>query len=211
MNAISQTALLGFVERYESLVAEIAARKDDQKVVLAEAQQAGLSPKGIKFCAKVRAQKPHDFQEAEQLRDQYLHAIGMGEPPPLFRAIDALSRDSLARADLVERFKGLIPSRGEIVLKLEGSPPLRLWRDEKGGGTCRGSNGGARATAVIGRRRTVGAQPAGPGRPGCGRRWRRGAGRSGREGKPGHRVQSVPVRRCAPVALGCRLAARRRQ
>lgn len=132
MNAVSGERLISFVERLEAVMAEISDRKDDVKVILAEAVAAGLSAKGVKFCAKVRAQKPQDFVEAEQLRDHYLHAIGMADEPPLFRMLDALSSDGLGHAELIDRFKTLVPTRGEIIVKLEGGAPMRLWRDEKG-------------------------------------------------------------------------------
>lgn len=132
MNAISSDALIAFIEQLEVVYADIDTRKEDAKDILTAAARQGFSPKGIKFCIKVRAQKPHDFQEAEQLRDQYLHAIGMAERPPLFRMMDALVSDALGQANIVERFKALVPSRGEVVLKMPDAPVMRLWRDDKG-------------------------------------------------------------------------------
>jgi uncharacterized protein (UPF0335 family) len=132
MNRIDGRKLLGFVERYERLEAERDDLKNDQKVVIAEAETEGFSSKGIKFCAKVRAKTPREHEEDEALRDLYLHGIGMADTPPLFRQLDAMVGQPLGRDELIDRFKELVPTSGEIVLKLEGGTPLRLWRDKDG-------------------------------------------------------------------------------
>jgi uncharacterized protein (UPF0335 family) len=132
MNRIDSAKLLGFVERYESLEAERDTLKDDQKVVIAEAEAEGFSSKGIKFCAKIRAKTPREHEEDEALRDLYLHGIGMADTPPLFRQLDAMIGQPLGRDELIERFKELVPTSGEITLKLEGGKPMRLWRDKDG-------------------------------------------------------------------------------
>jgi uncharacterized protein (UPF0335 family) len=132
MNAIDSAALIGIIEQLEAIYADIDLRKADAKGILTAAARQGLSPNGIKLCVKVRAQKPHDFQEAEQLRNHYLHAIGMADVPPLFRMMDALATDALGQANVLERFKALVPSRGEIIIRLPDAVPMRLWRNDKG-------------------------------------------------------------------------------
>jgi uncharacterized protein (UPF0335 family) len=131
-NTLDGQALLAFVERVEAIDGELKELKDARKDILTEATRAGFTAKGISFATKVRAMKPRDFQDAEQTRDLYLHAIGMAEEPPLFRQIDALAGESLARQEIIERLKGLVPSKGEITIKLESGAPMRLWRDKDG-------------------------------------------------------------------------------
>lgn len=132
-NTIDQAALLGFVERIEKINAEmIDPGKEDVKVILAEAAAAGFSKKGIALCVKTRAKTPREHEEDEELRDLYLHGIGMAEEPPLFRQLDAMAGQALGREALIEGLKGLVPTKGEIVVKTDGSPPLRLWRDQEG-------------------------------------------------------------------------------
>ncbi|HEY5306627.1 MAG TPA: GapR family DNA-binding domain-containing protein [Pseudolabrys sp.] len=132
MNTIDGRKLLNYIERVEALNRDIKAAKDDIKSVVVDAARDGFSPKGIQFCVKVRSQKPREFEENEQLRDMYLHAIGMADTPPLFRALDAFAGQQLGRDELIEKFKELVPSKGEITLKLEGAAPMRLWRDKDG-------------------------------------------------------------------------------
>jgi uncharacterized protein (UPF0335 family) len=131
-NTIDGRKLLGYVERVEHVEAEVKGLKEDVKVIVAEAERDGFSAKGIRFCVKARAQKPREFEENEALRDAYLHGIGMAEEPPLFRQLDAYAGEQLTRDALVERFKELVPSKGEITLKLEGGPATRFWRDKDG-------------------------------------------------------------------------------
>lgn len=132
-NTLDQAALLGFVERIERINQEmIDPGKADIKVILVEARAAGFLPKGIQLCVKVRAKTPRQHEEDEELRDLYLHGIGMAEEPPLFRQLDAMAGQALGRDALIEGLKGLVPTKGEITVKMDGSLPLRLWRDSDG-------------------------------------------------------------------------------
>jgi uncharacterized protein (UPF0335 family) len=132
-NTLDQAALLGFVERIEKINLEmIDPGKEDIKVILAEARAAGYLPKGIQLCVKVRAKTPRQHEEDEELRDLYLHGIGMAEEPPLFRQLDAMAGQALGRDALIEGLKELVPTKGEITVKMDGATPLRLWRDQEG-------------------------------------------------------------------------------
>lgn len=132
-NTLDQTALLGFVERIERINADmINPGKEDVKVILAEAGAAGFLPKGVSLCVKVRAKTPRKHEEDEELRDLYLHGIGMAEEPPLFRQLDAMAGQQLGRDALIEGLKSLVPTKGEITVKMDGSAALRLWRDQEG-------------------------------------------------------------------------------
>jgi uncharacterized protein (UPF0335 family) len=132
-NTLDQAALLGFVERIEKINAEmIDPGKEDIKVILAEANAAGFLSKGVNLCVKVRAKTPRKHEEDEELRDLYLHGIGMAEEPPLFRQLDAMAGQALGRDALIEGLKELVPTKGEITLKLGDAKPLRMWRDQDG-------------------------------------------------------------------------------
>jgi uncharacterized protein (UPF0335 family) len=132
-NTLDQTALLGFVERIEKINADmIDPGKEDIKVILAEARAFGFLPKGVAMCVKVRAKTPRQHEEDEELRDLYLHGIGMAEEPPLFRQLDAMAGQKLGREALIEGLKELVPTKGEITVKMDGAAPLRLWRDSEG-------------------------------------------------------------------------------
>jgi uncharacterized protein (UPF0335 family) len=132
-NTLDQAALLGFVERIEKINAEmIDPGKEDVKVILAEARAAGFLPKGVQLCVKVRAKTPREHEESEELRDLYLHGIGMAEVPPLFRQLDAMAGQKLGGDALIEGLKELVPTKGEITVKFDGKTPMRLWRDSDG-------------------------------------------------------------------------------
>lgn len=130
-NTLDSKKLLGFIERLERLKAQKKAIGDDEKIVVAEAVREGFTARGLTVSLKARAQKPSKFREEEDVRELYLHAIGMGAPPPLFKHLESLASDKLGRAELIERFKELVPSGASIVIEMEG-PPVRLFRDEKG-------------------------------------------------------------------------------
>jgi uncharacterized protein (UPF0335 family) len=131
-NTIDGQVLLNFVERVEALNGEMKELRDARKDIMTEATRAGFTPAGVTLAIKARAMKPHDFAEAEQVRDLYLHAIGMAPEPPLFRQLDALAGEGLAREEIINRLKLLVPSKGEITLKLDGGAPIRMWRGEDG-------------------------------------------------------------------------------
>jgi uncharacterized protein (UPF0335 family) len=130
-NNLDGHKLLGFLERIEALKRQEQSIRDDIKVVRAEAEREGFSGKGLTVALKARAQKPSQFREQEDVRDIYLHAIGMAAPPPLFKHLEALASDKLGRTELIERFKELVPTGASIIIEMEG-PPIRLFRDEHG-------------------------------------------------------------------------------
>lgn len=131
-NTIHGQDLLALIERIERLEGDKKAIADDVKLVYAEAKSKGFEAKAIRACVKVRRMKPADRQEAEQILDTYLHAIGMVPEPPLFRAVGLLSADIASRDSVIEAMKKLVPEGGEIVVKAKGGKPVRLWRDKDG-------------------------------------------------------------------------------
>jgi uncharacterized protein (UPF0335 family) len=130
-NTIAGKKLIEFLERVERLEQQRKSISNDIKVVKAEAVAAGFSPKGIAVSLKARAQKPSQFREEEDVRDVYLHAIGIAATPPLFKHFEAMAGEPLARLELIERMKEIVPLGASIVVEMEGAP-MRLWRDDKG-------------------------------------------------------------------------------
>lgn len=130
-NTVEGTKLLGIVTEVEQLRAQKKELSEQEGAIMAAAKAEGFSPGGIRYLVKVRAMKPHDRQEAEALRDSYLHAIGMDEEPPLFRLMGAMAKDAATREQLIAKFKEFAPAEGDIVLRM-GGEPVRLYRDKAG-------------------------------------------------------------------------------
>jgi uncharacterized protein (UPF0335 family) len=130
-NTIAGEELRGFVERIEALDARKKEIGDERKIVMAEAAARGFVAKAIAYVVKVRAMKPHDRAESESLRDIYLHAMGLDNEPPLFRAVGLMDVDIHARASIVEAMKRFVPADGEIIIRVKGTAE-RLWRDKQG-------------------------------------------------------------------------------
>lgn len=130
-NTVAGQKLLQFIERIERLKAEQKSIGDDIKVVRAEAEASGFSTKGINLALKARAMKPSKFREEEDVRDLYLHAIGIGAPPPLFRHVEALGNDALGKSQFVELMKDVVPLGASVIIDIDGAP-MRLFRDAEG-------------------------------------------------------------------------------
>lgn len=130
-NTVGGDMLRNFVERVERLEAERAGLGDDIKAVMAEAKAAGLVPKIVRAIVAIRRKKPHDYQEDMAMLDMYLSAIGMGEPPPLFRALDSLIDDTASRESVIDGLKKLAPATGDIIVRM-GDQPVRIYRNKDG-------------------------------------------------------------------------------
>lgn len=131
LGANSQAQLRSVVDRVENVRAKKKELQDDEKAIMAEAKSNGFDPKGIRYVLKARAMKPHDRQEAEAIRDTYMHAVGMAQEPPLFRALGAMSNDAASRESVIGHFLKLVPENGEVIVKVGGAP-VRIWRDRGG-------------------------------------------------------------------------------
>lgn len=69
--------LKSFIERYEKLAEERKAVGGDMADVLSEAKGAGYDVKTIRFVVQERAMDAAKRAERDDLRDTYLHALGM--------------------------------------------------------------------------------------------------------------------------------------
>ncbi len=130
-NTVSGRQLLDFIERIERIREQKKQLAEDEKLVFAELKASGFNAPTTRNVLRRRAAKPADVEEAEQMLDMYLHAIGMANDAPLFRAVGMMSVDLSARDQVIEAFKQLVPNEGEIIVKI-GKQPVRLWRDENG-------------------------------------------------------------------------------
>lgn len=74
---IARDQLKAFVERVESVEAEIKARNEDKRDVYAEAKANGFDVAALKQVVRLRAQDPDDRREREAVLDTYLQALGM--------------------------------------------------------------------------------------------------------------------------------------
>lgn len=130
-NTIAGELLRGFVERVESINAQIKDLGKDKAIIMAEAKKANLQPVGITYIVKKRKMKPSERAEAEALEDMYLHAMGMAVDNPLFRAVGLMKIDIAARDQVVEAMKQFVPATGSITIEA-GGVPVRLMRDADG-------------------------------------------------------------------------------
>lgn len=130
-NTLDGKKLLSVIERIERLKGQQKSLGDDIKVIKAEATREGFSATGITVALQARAKKPSQFRESEDLRDLYLHAVGMAAPPPLFKALEALAGDKIGKNEIIDRMKELVPTGASIIVEMDG-PPIRLYRDKDG-------------------------------------------------------------------------------
>lgn len=104
---------------------------DQEKEIFAAAKAKGYDPKTIRRILTLRGQDQKKREEAEALYDSYMHAIGMAEDLPLFRAVGLMGVDVTISEQVIEALSLLVPTAGEIVVKV-GAARLRLFRDKDG-------------------------------------------------------------------------------
>jgi len=131
-NSEAAGRLAGFVERIERIRADKKQLTLDEAAVVAEAKSDGFHSGAIKAVVKIRTMKPQDRQESELILDTYLHAMGMANEPPLFRAIGQIGVDITSRDAVIESMKALVPENGSITVETKDGKPIRLTRDKDG-------------------------------------------------------------------------------
>lgn len=134
-NTVSGEKLRGFVERIERLDEERASLQADKNEVMASAKAAGFVPAGIRNILRVRKMKPSDREEAENLLDMYMHALGMNSEGPLFRHVGLMSVDVTAKEQVIDAMKKFVPANGSITIAAGGAS-VRLTRDKDGNVTA---------------------------------------------------------------------------
>ena len=88
------TELAGFVSEIEATRDRKKQIGDQEKEIFASAKAKGYDPKTIRRILTIRASDAKKHQEAETLLDTYMHALGMAEDAPLFRAVGMMGVDS---------------------------------------------------------------------------------------------------------------------
>lgn len=121
--------LKSFLERVERLEAERKDLGDDIRAAYAEAKSMGFDPKAIRAIVKRRRKEAAEVAEEEAIFETYMQAIGMTLENPLSSAVAAMSHDAMARDEVIDVFKKLVPMHGEIIANVGGAP-LRIWRGE---------------------------------------------------------------------------------
>lgn len=76
-NSLSPTQLKKYIERIETLIEDRKNVNEEIKQVLAEADISGYDKKTIKDMVKIRSMDAEDRQQQFELRDAYLHALGL--------------------------------------------------------------------------------------------------------------------------------------
>lgn len=132
-NTVSGKMLLELVERVEVIRKQKKELGADEEAVMADAKAAGFNKKGIKFVVKAREMKPSDFQDWQALTDMYMHAIGMGVEPPLFRAAGLASIDINVREQVIAAMYPFVPpyAKGSITVDFDGKK-IQLERGKEG-------------------------------------------------------------------------------
>lgn len=131
-NTVSGEKLRSFIERIERVREEKKDLADDEKLIFAEAKADGFDPKYMRSILKLRSVPPSERQENEAMIEMYSAAMGMASEVPLFRHIQGMSRDSMARESIVEALKLLAPEDGEITIRVGQGSRVRIWRDREG-------------------------------------------------------------------------------
>lgn len=132
-NTVSSDKLRVFVERLENIDSGKKQLTLDRSAIMGEAKSEGFTPAAINYVVRVRKQKPHDRQEAEAMRDMYLHAMGMAAEPPLFRYASMAAIDVSVREQVVERMRDFVPGHGDGHIDVQfGADTIRLVRAKDG-------------------------------------------------------------------------------
>lgn len=131
-NTVSGEKLRAYVERVEHVREDKKALADDEKLIFAEAKSDGFDTKYLRAIIKLRSVPPSERQENEAMIEMYSAAMGMSSETPLFRHIQGMSRDSMAREAIINALKLLAPEDGEITIRVGQGARVRIWRDKDG-------------------------------------------------------------------------------
>ncbi|WP_409188416.1 DUF2312 domain-containing protein [Bradyrhizobium sp. RDM4] len=123
--------LKSYVERIERIAVERGELGDEQRALFAEAKSRGFDPKAIRKIIRRREKDPSELAEEESILDVYMHALGMLPENPLHLQVAKLAKDGLAREQVIEALKQLVPNNSEIIASI-GGDPVRIWRTEDG-------------------------------------------------------------------------------
>ena len=131
-NTVSGEKLRSYIERIERVREDKKALADDEKLIFAEAKSDGFDPKYMRAVLKLRGVSPSERQESEAMLEMYSAALGMSTETPLFRHLQGMSRDAMAREAVINALKLLAPEDGEITIRVGQGARVRIWRDKDG-------------------------------------------------------------------------------
>ena len=131
-NTVSGEKLRSYIERIERVREDKKALADDEKLIFAEAKSDGFDPKYMRAILKLRGASPSERQESEAMLEMYSAALGMSSETPLFRHLQGMSRDTMAREAVINALKLLAPEDGEITIRVGQGARVRIWRDKDG-------------------------------------------------------------------------------
>lgn len=105
---------------------------DEEKAAFAAAEADGFDKPTIRRILTLRAMDREARLKADDLLDAYLVALGMDDTRPLFASVGLMSIDVAMREQVISAMEQFVPASGDIVVRVPGGAPVRLWRNEAG-------------------------------------------------------------------------------
>lgn len=105
---------------------------DEEKAAFAEAKADGFDASTMRTILKLRTLAREDRLKKEELLHVYLHAMGMDDSRPLFAAVGMMGIDIAMRDQVIAALEQFVPASGDIIVRVPGGAPVKLWRSETG-------------------------------------------------------------------------------
>lgn len=106
--------------------------QEEEKAFFADAAAAGFDAPTIRKILKLRTLDKDKRLKADELLSSYLHALGMDDERPLFAAVGMMGVDITVREQVVAALEQFVPASGDIIVRVPGGAPVKLWRNEAG-------------------------------------------------------------------------------
>lgn len=105
---------------------------DEEKAAFAAAEADGFDKGTLRTVLKLRTLDREKRIKQDGLLTAYLHALGMDDSPTLFSAVGMMGIDIAMREQVIAALEQFVPASGDIVVRVPGGAPVRLWRNESG-------------------------------------------------------------------------------
>lgn len=105
---------------------------DEEKAAFAAAEADGFDKPTIRRILTLRGMDKDKRLQADGLLTAYLHALGMDDSRPLFASVGMMGIDIAMREQVIAALEQFVPASGDIVVRVPGGAPVRLWRNEAG-------------------------------------------------------------------------------
>jgi uncharacterized protein (UPF0335 family) len=136
MDGMSTTKIGKKLTEYIGVIEHVRERKkqlgDEEKAAFAEAKAEGFDAATMRTILKLRAMDREKRTKAQELLDVYLVALGMADERPLFESIGMMGIDIAARESVIAALGQIVPATGDIIVRMPGGAPVKLWRNESG-------------------------------------------------------------------------------